>query len=87
MEVEYEKVHAKTLQGWSNYDSAEQEQEELLFLVQGYVERGFCHIKKSIGDAEQELGRAPIINKLGVIKRPKSWTMVRRSRRPESSGI
>ena len=71
VEVEYEQIQAKTLHGWTNYDSAEQEKEELLNLVKGYIERGFCHTVESLDVAEEELGRKPILNKLGVIVKMK----------------
>lgn len=71
MELETEQVHAKTLEGWTNYESAQLEEEELEHLIQGYVERGLCHIVPTLELAEQELGRAPIMNKLGVIVKEK----------------
>ena len=66
-ELEFEQVQAKTLEGWTNYETAEQEQEELRALVQNYVDRGFCHLVGSLKEAEAELGRAPIVNRLGLI--------------------
>eukprot|EP00435_Cladocopium_sp_Y103_P018360 s1353_g4.t1 len=66
-EMEFEQVQAKTLEGWTNYESAQQEQEELRALIRGYIDRGFCHLVDSLEEAEKELGRAPIVNKLGLI--------------------
>eukprot|EP00435_Cladocopium_sp_Y103_P029553 s2001_g7.t1 len=65
--VEAEQLTAKSLEGWSNYSSAEEENKELQRLIKDYVERGFCHISPSIEEATTELGRRPILNRLGVL--------------------
>ena len=57
----------RSLEGWQNYQSAEEERQDLLVLIEDYTKRGFCHKTKSIKEAERELGRAPIPNKLGVV--------------------
>lgn len=57
----------RSLEGWQNYQSAEEERQDLLALIEDYTKRGFCHKIKSIKEAERELGRAPILNKLGVV--------------------
>ena len=57
----------RSLQGWQNYQSAAEERQDLLALIEDYTKRGFCHKLKSVKEAEQELGRAPILNKLGVV--------------------
>ena len=36
-----------------------------------YEQKGFCHLVKTVKEAEEELGRAPILNKLGVITKEK----------------
>eukprot|EP00435_Cladocopium_sp_Y103_P017439 s3840_g4.t1 len=83
MELETEQAQAKTLAGWTNYESAEQEAEELNKLVAGYVDRGLCHIVPTLEEATEELGRTPIINRLGVIVKEKiadNGEVVRKSR-------
>ena len=68
-EQEFEQIQAKTLEGWTNYESAEMEEDELRKLVQDYADRGFCHLVPDL--AERELGRAPILNRLAVIVKAK----------------
>ena len=70
-EVEAEHMGIESLEGWTNYASAEQENNELQLLIDDYVNRGFCHLSPSIKHAEEELGRQPIINKLGVLVKEK----------------
>eukprot|EP00435_Cladocopium_sp_Y103_P023242 s2849_g5.t1 len=55
----------------ANYSSAVEEAEELQKLIGDYTNRGFCHIVDSIEQAEVELGRPPVVNKLGVIVKDK----------------
>ena len=68
---EAETTTLSSLEGWNNYGSAEEENEELQRLVQDYVERGFCHIEADPTKVQHELGRLPIVNKLGVITKTK----------------
>ena len=70
-ELETYQFEAKSLEGWANYTSAEEENEELQKLIADYVKRGFCHLTDSLEDAERELGRLPIVNKLGLIVKDK----------------
>eukprot|EP00435_Cladocopium_sp_Y103_P053506 s1434_g17.t1 len=65
--VEAEQLTAKSMEGWKNYTSAEEENKELQTLINDYVERGFCHIAASLEEATEELGRKPILNRLGVL--------------------
>lgn len=53
--------------GWQNYQSAEAEKEDLCKLIEDYTARGFCHMVKTMEEAEEELGRKPHLNKLGVV--------------------
>ena len=69
--TEANQVEAKTLEGWTNYISAEQEDEELQSLIQDYTNRKLCHLSSSLEEAERELGRRPILNRLGVIVKHK----------------
>ena len=57
------------LQGWSNYTSAEDEPEVLGGLIEDYIQRGFCHELGSMEEARDELGRYPVINKLGLVSK------------------
>ena len=57
----------RTLEDWQNYKSALEESEDLNQLIQDYMDRGFCHKVSSMAEAEQELGRTPVLNKLGVV--------------------
>ena len=57
----------RSIEGWQNYKSAEEEAQDLETLVEDYVQRGFCHIIGSVEQAAQELGGEPVLNKLGVI--------------------
>ena len=70
-EQEFEQIQAKTLEGWTNYESAEMEEDELRKLVQDYADRGFCHLVPDLEEAERELGRAPVLNRLAVIVKTK----------------
>lgn len=47
--------------------SAQQEPEVLNALIDDYVARGFCHEVEDIEAARRELGRDPVINKLGIV--------------------
>lgn len=58
---------APSLEGWTNYKSAEDEKEDLDKLVNDYVSRGFCRIIPTMDEAVHEYGRQPVINKLGVV--------------------
>ena len=69
--TEAEQVQAKTLEGWTNYTSAEEENQELQTLIQDYAVRQLCHLVPSLEEAEKELGRRPILNRLGVIVKTK----------------
>ena len=66
-EVDFSTLAARDLDGWQNYKSADEEQEELLRLINDYEARGFCHTVDSLRLAEEELGVAPVLNKLGVV--------------------
>ena len=57
----------RTMDGWQNYQSAEEEKEDLCKLIEDYTARGFCHMVKTMEEAEEELGRKPHLNKLGVV--------------------
>ena len=57
----------RSLEGWSNYKSAEEEREDLQTLIQDYQARGFCHLVTTMEQAEEELGRRPVLNRLGVV--------------------
>ena len=70
-EVEADHTTVETLEGWTNYKSAEQENSELQQLVADYVSRGFCHIVPDLETAKKELGRDPIVNRLGVLVKEK----------------
>eukprot|EP00435_Cladocopium_sp_Y103_P022615 s625_g5.t1 len=70
-QMEAEQNHLESLEGWANYTSAEEENKDLQELVNDYVKRGFCHLSPSLEDATKELGRQPIVNKLGVIVKEK----------------
>lgn len=56
------KALIRDIQGWSNYQSAEEEQEALQGLIQEAVDAGFCTIYNSVKQAEVELGRTPLLN-------------------------
>ena len=64
-------LDARTLEGWSNYPSAEEEAETLEELISDYVARGFCQIAYSPQEAEEALGGRPVLNKLGVLVKEK----------------
>eukprot|EP00435_Cladocopium_sp_Y103_P051935 s1011_g16.t1 len=70
-ELEASQISAKTLDGWKNYTSATEENVELQRLIQEYEEKGFCHTVSSIEEAEAELGRKPVLNRLGVLVKEK----------------
>lgn len=57
----------RSLHGWQNYASASEESEELDKLISDYVKRGFCRIVETEDEAKSELGRLPVLNKLGVV--------------------
>ena len=65
------KALIRDIQGWSNYQSAVEEQEALRELIQEAVDAGFCTIYSSVEQAEAEMGRTPLLNKLGVIVKEK----------------
>ena len=58
---------ARSLSGWTNYESAVQEAETLRELIDDYENRGFCHLCDTEEQAALELGTRPILNRLGVI--------------------
>ena len=58
---------APSLEGWTNYQSALDEREDLDKLVSDYVDRGFCRIIPTMDEAVREYGHQPVINKLGVV--------------------
>ena len=58
---------ARSLSGWQNYMSAVEEAAELDKLVEDYVKRGFCRLVEDDEAAMKDLGRAPVLNKLGVV--------------------
>ena len=58
---------SRSLEGWQNYSSAVEEAQDLNDLMEDYVKRGFCHFVNDEAEATTELGRPPIINKLGVV--------------------
>lgn len=58
---------ARSLSGWQNYMSAVEEAAELDQLVEDYVKRGFCRLVEDDEAAKKDLGRAPVLNKLGVV--------------------
>ena len=57
----------RSLQGWQNYSSATEEATELEGLVADYVKRGFCRVVDTEEEAKLDLGRPPVLNKLGVV--------------------
>ncbi|CAE7854136.1 unnamed protein product, partial [Symbiodinium necroappetens] len=67
----HSQLDARTLEGWSNYQSAEEEAETLEELISDYVARGFCQIAYSQQEAEEVLGGKPVLNKLGVLVKEK----------------
>ncbi|CAE7848405.1 unnamed protein product, partial [Symbiodinium necroappetens] len=67
----HSQLDARTLEGWSNYQSAEEEAETLQKLISDYVARGFCQIAYSQQEAEEVLGGKPVLNKLGVLVKEK----------------
>ena len=62
----------RTLEGWKNYPSAEEEAETLDELLCDYVERGFCTVVSSAKEAREKLGGEPVLNKLGVLVKEKT---------------
>ena len=58
---------ARSLSGWQNYSSAVEEATELDKLLQDYVDRGFCRLVRDEEEATKDLGRPPVLNKLGVV--------------------
>ena len=82
-ELETNQIQAKTLAEWRNYSSAETEASELRKLIEEYETRGFCHLADSVGEVQAELGRPPILNRLGLIIKDKindQGEVVRKSR-------
>ena len=68
LDVEHGSSLARSLEGWSNYPSAEEEHEELLKLVaDAHQNKGFYTFYNSVEEAERDIGAKPIFNKLGVI--------------------
>ena len=57
----------RSLHGWQNYSSATGEAEELNKLISDYVDRGFCRVVDSEEEAKTDLGKQPVLNKLGVV--------------------
>ena len=57
----------RALEGWTNYQSAVDEEEDLKALILDYRTRGFCHVVQDVEEAERELGRKPVLNRLGVV--------------------
>ena len=62
----------RTLEGWKNYPSAEEEAETLDELLCDYVEPGFCTVVSSAKEAREKLGGEPVLNKLGVLVKEKT---------------
>ena len=62
----------RTLEGWKNYPSAEEEAETLDELLCDYVKRGFCTVVGSAKEAREKLGGEPVLNKLGVLVKEKT---------------
>ena len=64
-----EEIHSivRPLTNWENYKSAVEEREDLNQLIEDYTARGFCHKVKTMEEAKAELGREPILNRLGVV--------------------
>ena len=58
---------SRSVDGWSNYSSAEEEAEDLRDMLADYTQRGFCHIVDSYDSVLQELGEEPVLNKLGMV--------------------
>ena len=62
---------SRSLEGWSNYGTAVEGKEEVHKLIENYVARGMCHLVDSEMEVQQELGRPPLLNKLGLITKVK----------------
>ena len=62
---------SRSLDEWKNYSSAIEEAEELRKLMDEYLNRKFCHVVRDERQAEEELGRPPILNRLGVLVKEK----------------
>lgn len=65
-EVDTESI-VRPLANWENYRSAVEEKEDLDQLIDDYTARGFCHKAMSMEEATAELGREPVLNRLGVV--------------------
>ena len=65
-EVDTESI-VRPLANWENYGSAVEEKEDLDQLIDDYTARGFCHKAMSMEEATAELGREPVLNRLGVV--------------------
>ena len=64
---EQRKQLVRSMDGWENYQSAIDENQDLQQLVSDYVERGFCHLVPDVEHATRELGSEPVVNRLGVV--------------------
>ena len=52
---------------WTNWPSAEEEQEALVKLVREAEAKGFCKVVTDQAEAKRDLGADPVLNKLGVV--------------------
>ena len=68
--IEADHIQRRSLEGWENYGSAQEEAEDLKALIQDYVDRGFCRVVKP-DQAEKELGPDYVLNELGVVVKTK----------------
>ena len=75
-----DQVDRRTLEGWRNYSSADEEAATLEDLVEDYVTRGFCTRAGSYKEATQLL-QEPVLNKLGVIVKTKKDAQGRSTRK------
>lgn len=62
---------SRSLEGWSNYGTAVEGKEEVHKLINDYMVRGMCHLVATEEEVEKELGRPPLLNKLGLITKVK----------------
>ena len=76
--VEWETEAAKNLrrnfEGWTNHPSAEEWKTDLNQLILEAHGKGFCTLYDSMEEATAEVGRTPVLNKLGVIVKQKGET-------------
>eukprot|EP00435_Cladocopium_sp_Y103_P016770 s2504_g4.t1 len=56
-----------SMDDWSNWPSATEEQEDLCNLVRQAESKGFCEVIASLDEAKANLGIEPALNKLGVV--------------------